>query len=71
MAYPYSVGVQVIALKEITESDFPIEGDFHTHASKGDLGKVIHVGRGLIPTVEWERTGTATIVGSDEIKRDD
>ena len=71
MAYPYSEGVRVIALMDITEQDFPIEGDFHTHARKGDIGKVIHVGRGLIPTVLWARTQTATIVGSDEIEAED
>jgi len=39
------------------------------HAEEGDYGKVEHIDGGLgnVPTVRFFNTGTATIVGRDEI----
>lgn len=54
------VGMKVVAAQQITEPGFGV------HADPGDVGEVVHVENG-IPTVRFERTGTATIVDPSEI----
>lgn len=41
-------------------------GPDHIHAEAGDLGVVVHAQTGIFPTVEFELTGTATMVNDDE-----
>jgi len=74
--YPYAVGTRVVALCQIVEDGSspgnpesrPLEGDF-IHAEPGEEGVVEDVDseRG-IPSVRFNRTGTATIVSDSEIK---
>jgi hypothetical protein len=71
--YPYEVGLKVRALRQITE-DGTVPGDptaefprgRYIHAEEGDVGTVEGVDDNT-PTVRFERTGTATIVGEDEV----
>ncbi len=74
----YQIGQRVVALKEITESgDGPgsktavFSEDNYIHAVKGDVGEIISVdlvGRKVLPTVRFDRTGTATLVFPDEVE---
>lgn len=79
LKYPFCERVIVEATRVITEGGDdtepdlnlgPIEGPGYVHALKGDIGVVIHndVTQDNIPTVRFYRTGTATIVGDDEIE---
>ena len=64
----YSLGDKVKAAKLITESKFNGQ-EVWTHAEVGDVGEVIHTGDKLhLPTVRFEKTGTATIVAPTEIE---
>lgn len=71
--YPFEVGLKVVALRQITE-DGNVPGDpevefpmgRYIHANEGDRGEVEGIDDGT-PTVRFERTGTATIVGKDEV----
>jgi hypothetical protein len=78
MVYPFCERTIVRALKVITEGGEdtkpdpglkPIEGPGYIHAWENDLGVVVGVDSGIgnIPTVRFYRTGTATIVGDDEV----
>ncbi len=40
-----------------------------THADKGELGSVVHVEPGYLPTVRFDRTNTATIVSEEEVEK--
>jgi len=68
-----NVGDKVTANKIITEgggdvdlnATFPMKS--YVHALPGDVGEVIHLQEEGLPTVRFERTGTATIVGLDEV----
>ena len=70
----YKVGQNVLAAKIITE-DGDSEGSQkakypagnYIHAVMGDQGEIIHLNKAGLPTVRFERTDTATIVGLDEI----
>lgn len=71
----YAIGQKVIATAIVTEdgesegspeAEFP-EGNY-IHAVGGDRGEVLHLNDGGLPTVRFERTGTATLVGLDEIQ---
>ena len=80
--YPFERGTCVRALKTITEggdnsppdlsADYPEPG--YIHALKGEIGYVVSVDpiynekHKFIPTVRFKRTGTATIVGEDEVE---
>lgn len=68
------VGDKVVAESTITEGgEYP--GDTsakfpaprYIHAVEGDIGVVEHVDEAGLPTVRFERTGTATIVGWGEV----
>lgn len=69
------VGDKVRALKTVTESGEG-EGDpkaqfpdpNYIHATRGDTGKVVHTEPGYLPTVMFDRRGTATIVKSEEVE---
>jgi hypothetical protein len=70
----YEVGQNVIAVQTITEdgeSEGSREAEFpdgnYIHAVSGDMGEVLHLNEKNLPTVRFERTGTATLVGLDEI----
>jgi hypothetical protein len=70
----YEVGQNVIAVKVITEdgaSEGSQEAEFpdgnYIHAVGGDRGEVLHLNDDNFPTVRFARTGTATLVGLDEI----
>lgn len=75
MSYPYEVGARVCAQMDITEggdssspdpaAEFPQKN--YVHAREGDLGTVEHISEDDVPTVRFERTGTATIVMEEEI----
>lgn len=71
--YPYKEGTRVKALKNITESgktpgckDAIFLEEDYIHALKGEMGTVEGVDDNT-PTVRFDKTGTATIVGPDEI----
>lgn len=68
------VGDKVVAEQTITEAGghpgdtsakFP--SPRYIHATEGDIGVVEHVNEEGLPTVRFERTGTATIVGWGEV----
>lgn len=71
--YPFEPGLRVRALRQITE-DGTVPGDptaefpkgRYIHAEEGDVGTVEGVDDNT-PTVRFDRTGTATIVGEDEV----
>lgn len=70
----YEVGQNVLAAKTITEdgdSEGSQEAEYpagnYIHAVVGDQGEVLHLNDEGLPTVRFERTDTATIVGLDEI----
>lgn len=52
------VGNKVVAVEPITEQNFAGK-KLHTHALRGDVGRVWHVDGDWI-TVTFERTGTTT-----------
>ena len=64
----FTVGDKVKAVKLITEDGFNGQ-DVWTHAEPGNTGEVIHVNKQHLPTVRFEKTGTATIVAPTEIER--
>jgi hypothetical protein len=70
----YKVGQIVLATKSITEdgdsegsqkAEYPAGN--YIHAVVGEQGEVLHLNKDGLPTVRFERTDTATIVGLDEI----
>ena len=70
----YEVGQTVLAMATITEdgdSEGSPEAEYpagnYIHAVVGDSGEGLHLNDDGLPTVRFERTGTATIVGLDEI----
>jgi hypothetical protein len=75
--FPYDEGTKVMATQTITESGAkpnPAAKNLldpgWIHAQPGDIGVVVHVDRTrMIPTIKFERTGTATIVGPHEISK--
>jgi len=78
MVYPFCERTIVKATKVITEGGGdtdpdpklgPIEGPGYIHALEDDIGVVVgnDATLGNVPTVRFYRTGTATIVGEDEI----
>ncbi len=70
--YPYLLHALVTATDTVTESggaglpaaQFPAPA--YIHANPGEAGEVVGVDDG-VPTVRFFRTGTATIVGADEV----
>ena len=70
-------GQKVCAVKPITEGGHGFEPDpaatfpskHYTHALPGDYGVVAFVDATGNATVRFERTGTATVVGLDEVER--
>jgi hypothetical protein len=70
----FKVGQKVQAMGTITENggpadeaaEFPAGG--YIHARVGDMGVVLHLNDEGLPTVRFEHTGTATIVGTSEVK---
>jgi hypothetical protein len=69
----FHVGQKVMATRRIVEGD--VAGDesakfpdrAYIHAEDGDTGVVEHIDGDGEPTVRFDRTGTATVVGPDEI----
>lgn len=61
-------GTIVVATRQISEKNFAGKRE-HVHAKKGDRGVVLSVGDDYddLLNVRFERTGTATIVGDDEV----
>jgi hypothetical protein len=65
--FPVEEGMQVRALKRITETDFN-DAEIWVHAEPGDTGEVADVREGDgIPTVIFDRSKTATVVFPHEI----
>ena len=71
----YDIGQKVVATAVVTEdgeSEGSAEAEFpdgnYIHAVGGDLGEVLHLNADGLPTVRFDRTGTATLVGLDEIQ---
>lgn len=56
-----NVGDWVQATEEITEDNFPEDGETHVHAEKGGVGHVLELLEECV-FVFWERTGTSTLV---------
>lgn len=75
MPKQWDVGDRVKAVKQITESGKlpgnpeadPLDCD-GIHAEAGEFGTVAHWHEGILPTVRFDRTGTATMVRDDEIE---
>lgn len=63
----YNVNQKVIASVDITEENFA-GNSLHTHAYKGDAGVVEYVDSDGCPTVRFSKSGTATIVGDQEVE---
>jgi hypothetical protein len=65
------VGQRVKAIRqiyEVQERGPDRHAVLEVWAEMGDEGTVVHVQKGYLPTVRFERTGTATIVaGGDEV----
>ncbi len=76
--FPYDVGNNVIAKVRITEAGGDYLGDKeaefpdpqYIHAEPGEIGIIEYIDSDHEPTVRFERTGTATIVGAHEIELD-
>lgn len=67
---PLSEGDRVVALLPIREQGFPKPGNLHTHAEKGEYGTVVYVDPDdNWPTVRFDRSGTAAIVGESECSK--
>jgi hypothetical protein len=74
MTYPFEKGQRLMATAQVTENG-RLPGDpnaqfpqgAYIHAEPGDVGVVEGVDDG-IPTVRFDRTGTATIVGEEEVR---
>jgi hypothetical protein len=74
----YTEGMKVRAQVIITEGGDDIQPDFeatfdsrnpgYVHAAPGDLGTVEYVDDDDVPTVRFDKKGTATIVGDHEIE---
>lgn len=71
----WAVGLWVKARRHITESGeaggdesavFPAPD--YVHARPGDHGEIVYVDEEGYPTVQFNRTGTATIVGHSDIE---
>lgn len=77
---PFHVGQRVRATRTVTESGEPVPpgpmptfagpgyAPHHVHARPGDLGTVETVDADGHPTVRFDRTGSATIVGDAEVE---
>lgn len=76
---PYSEGQRVRARIVITEAGPDTKPDFYqqppffsggfVHAPKGGMGTIVHIdSENGMPTVQWDRLLTATIVGDEEIE---
>jgi hypothetical protein len=73
-----TTGQKVTATRQITEAGGDTVGNEHAkvfapdyiHANKGESGTIEHIDGDGMPTVRFDRTGTATVVGSDEIVGD-
>jgi hypothetical protein len=61
------VGTLVRAAKRVAEVGFNGPGVW-VHATKGELGRVVHVDDPEWLTVQFERTGTATLVHTSEVQ---
>ena len=78
----YKKGMKVRATTVITEGGGNTEPDFNAvsfintdgfnlgfvHADKNECGTIEYVDDDNVPTVRFDRKGTATIVGDDEIE---
>jgi hypothetical protein len=64
----FAVGDKVKAVKQIRENNFNGQETW-THAEPGDTGEIIHRNEWFLPTVRFDRTGTATIVTPTEIEK--
>lgn len=71
----WKVGQRVRATRKVTESGDPnghwsarFPDPMYIHACKGDFGTVEHVNDEGTPDVRFDRTGTSTIVGDDEVE---
>ena len=62
------VGDRVKATTEIAEANFNGKEKW-IHANAGDLGKVVYISATGAPTVQFKKTGTATVVAPTEIKK--
>jgi hypothetical protein len=58
------IGGRVMALVEVDET---YAGKRKVHCRPGDVGVVVAIEKG-IPTVKFDRTGTATMMGWEELE---
>ena len=63
-------GTIVIATQDIVEDDFMIPGEEWGHANEGDVGIIVFFDQSTqLPTVRFIKSGTATAVAPEEIRR--
>lgn len=73
----YKIGMRVQAIMVVTEGGGKTKPDYKAtnlidnpgfvHALPGDYGTVEYVDDNGVPTVRFDETGTATIVGDNEV----
>lgn len=61
-----TIGAEVVAVQTIIEESFAGHSQF-VHALPGERGRIVEVDEDGVPTVLFDRTGTATIVDDREI----
>lgn len=61
------IGDAVIAVGEVSESDFAKPGEEWIHALRGDQGEIVDLCEPGFVMVRWNRTGTASEVALCEI----
>lgn len=67
---PVRPGTIVIALGDIVEEGFMFPGEEWGHANEGDVGIVVFFDPSTrLPTVRFIKSGTATAVAPEEIRR--
>ena len=67
---PVRPGTIVIALDDIIEEGFMLPGEEWGHANEGDVGIVVFFDASTrLPTVRFIKSGTATAVAPEEIRR--
>lgn len=67
---PVRPGTIVVATTDVTEEGFMHPGEEWGHASEGDVGIVVFFDANTrLPTVRFIKSGTATAVLPDEIRR--
>ena len=66
----YKIGDRVKATTRIDEMHFVNPNKDWSHAWSGDLGTIEYIDQEGYPTVRFDKTGTATVVGLSEIRKE-